>query len=520
MGLTEALEIVPLDGRLGSAAMESSSQVAGVTPDGVREGDRAALQALVERRGPAVMAFCTRVCGPANAPRASAEAFARFRAAVRDALDLSALDPEALLRGATRHAAASMARTPSGPPPTGRLRSRGTQTCEHVPTMLAARANGALGEADLERLARHLDRCERCNAMGEIFRSAEAAYAEPAIETLGSDTTTVLVAAMVAVPEHAIGVAPEPLPGAPASEPQDGAFGHLPDLDDEIPVARAAEAVVTEVPEGEAEAVVTDVREGEAAAVLTEVPEAAAVLTEVPEGEADSAEAERAEAERAEAEAPAIEPVPVEAEHEAVADGADAPAGRASTEPEADHTVAFGALAVEHVGEPAEELHAEDLAAQPLPDEAPAAGEHEVDLGETVEWDMVPVAPQRRSFAEAGLGAVAFGAARRRRPNLGSIVKVALPVVLVAAFAVAALALTGILGGGDDPAPAVQHRVAPRVQKPVLTPLPVTVPDASAPPASTSSPAASAGASTGTGTGTGTATDAATAPGDAVGTTP
>ena len=236
MAMNEALDHVPLDGRLGSAAMEGSTD-RGVTPEGVRAGDRAALAALVERRGPAVVAFCTQVCGPQMADRAAAEAFARFRAAVRDAPDLKALHPEALLRGATRHAAASLARQPSGPPPHGKLRSRGTQTCQHVPTMLAARANGALGDADLDRLARHLERCERCDALGEIFRRAELAYQDPAVDTLGTDTTSVLIDALLAVSEVGHGVAPAPADGAaPAGEALEGAFPHLPDLDDEVPI--------------------------------------------------------------------------------------------------------------------------------------------------------------------------------------------------------------------------------------------------------------------------------------------
>jgi DNA-directed RNA polymerase specialized sigma24 family protein len=246
MAVTEGLDYMPLEGRLGSAAMEGSSN-AGVTPEGVRAGDRAALQALVDRRGPAVVAFCMQVCGPQAADRAAAEAFARFRAAVRDAGDLTGLDPEALLRGATRHAAASMARQPSGPPPHGRLRSRGTQTCEHVPTMLAARANGALGDADLDRLARHLDRCERCDALAEIFRRAELAYQDPVVETLGTETTSVLMEALAAVSEHGVGTAPAPAGDAAAVEPLDGAFGHLPDLDDEIPLEVPAPVAVEPV---------------------------------------------------------------------------------------------------------------------------------------------------------------------------------------------------------------------------------------------------------------------------------
>lgn len=240
MAVNEAVDYVPLDGRLGSAAMEGSSDK-GVTPDGVKAGDRAALLALVERRGPAVIAFCTQVCGPQMADRAAAEAFARFRAAVRDAPDLSGLDPEGLLRGATRHAAASMARQPSGPPPHGKLRSRGTQTCQHVPTMLAARANGALGQADLDRLGRHLERCERCDALAEIFRRAELSYQDPSVDTLGTDTSSVLLAALEAVPTTPQGIAPAPSAGAPTGETLEGAYPSLPDLDDEVPI-------VTEVP--------------------------------------------------------------------------------------------------------------------------------------------------------------------------------------------------------------------------------------------------------------------------------
>lgn len=242
MAVNEALEYMPLDGRLGSAAMEGSSEK-GVTPEGVKAGDRAALAALVERRGPAVVAFCTQVCGPRMADRAAAEAFARFRAAVRDAPDVNALDPEALLRGATRHAAASLARQPSGPPPHGKLRSRGTQTCQHVPTMLAARANGALGKADLERLARHLERCERCDALAEIFRRAELAYQDPSVDTLGTDTSSVLIEALEAVPTTPHAIAPAPSPDAPpAGETLVGAYPALPDLDDEVPI-------VVEVPQ-------------------------------------------------------------------------------------------------------------------------------------------------------------------------------------------------------------------------------------------------------------------------------
>jgi hypothetical protein len=296
---TEGLEYMPLDGRLGSAAMDGSN-VTGATPEGVRSGDRAALQAVVERRGPAVIAFCTQVCGPHDATRAGAEAFARFRAAVRDAPDLTGLDPEVLLRGATRHAAASMARVPVGPPPHGKLRSRGTQTCEHVPTMLAARANGALGERDLERLARHLDRCERCDAMAEIFHRAELGYQDPPFDTLGTDTSSVLLDALEAVPMQTIGTAPAPSAGAPAGEALEGAFGHLPDLEDEVPIVVVAapepEPVVEEL---EATQPGEDVEEPEAEAEADGEEPAAVAVEHVDEP-----------AEELEPEALAAEPLP------------------------------------------------------------------------------------------------------------------------------------------------------------------------------------------------------------------
>ena len=155
----------------------------------------------------------------------------------------TSLDPEALLRGATRHAAASMARQPSGPPPHGKLRSRGTETCVHVPTMLAARANGALGAADLERIARHLDRCERCNALAEIFRRAELAYQDPPVDTLGTDTSSVLLEALARRSRARPRAWRPPLPPArPPVRALDGAFPHLPDLDDEVPIAVAVPA--------------------------------------------------------------------------------------------------------------------------------------------------------------------------------------------------------------------------------------------------------------------------------------
>jgi hypothetical protein len=420
MAVTEGLEYMPLDGRLGSAAMEGSSEK-GVTPQGVRAGDRVALQALVDRRGPAVVAFCTQVCGPQNADRAAAEAFARFRAAVRDAPDLTGLDPETLLRGATRHAAASMARQPSGPPPHGKLRSRGTQTCAHVPTMLAARANGALGDADLDRLARHLERCERCDALAEIFRRAEIAYQDPAVDTLGTDTTTVLMDALEAVPTQGHAIAPAPADGAVVGEALTGAFPTLPDLDDEVPIVEVA------APEPQVE---------------LEVP-----------------------------------------------------------------------VAVEQVAEPATELHAADLAAEPLPEAAPEAlvpGDE--DLGLTMEWDgeLAENSAVAAGDDAAPAPVLTGGKSRRSGPRPLAIL---LPLLLVVALAAGAAALAGVFDS-DNGSPTVDKAPAPHVQAPVTTPLPIKIkhkPAAEKPAAET--PATGDDTTSADGT-------AATGPTDATGTTP
>jgi anti-sigma factor RsiW len=216
--------------------MDGTTNVTAVTPKGVRAGDPEALRGLVERRGPAVLAFCTQVCGPDAATTAAGEALARFRAAVRDTPDLNQIDPEGLLRGATRHAAAAMARVPLGPPPTGKLRSRGTETCGHVPVMLAARAGGALSDGELDRLTRHMAGCERCDALGEIFRRAEIAYADPSADTLPGDTFDRLLDALESVSPEGPGFAPAPIGQSALPTQITGALPPLPELEDEVPL--------------------------------------------------------------------------------------------------------------------------------------------------------------------------------------------------------------------------------------------------------------------------------------------
>jgi hypothetical protein len=177
--------------------MQAAEQPGAVTPEGVRNGDPAALAALVERRGAAVLAYSREVCAPADAPIAAAEALARFRAAVHASGDATDLDPERLLLSATRHASAARARPPVEAGGARRILGRGyTETCAHMPALIVARAENLLGEADLDRLSRHLDRCSTCRATEAAFRRAERAYVATTHAPLDGATTVLFLAAL------------------------------------------------------------------------------------------------------------------------------------------------------------------------------------------------------------------------------------------------------------------------------------------------------------------------------------
>ena len=184
--------------------MAISSQAA-VTPEGIRDGDPAALAALVERRANAVLAYSEAVCASSAAERATAEAFARFRAAVAAAEDPRSFDPGALLLDATRHAAASLTVTPTPTADNGLRRKLGagrgpgaSETCALIPGLLAARAEGALSTADQERLARHLERHPACRALADAVDRAEADYASPPSRMVPIGTLSEIMLALTA----------------------------------------------------------------------------------------------------------------------------------------------------------------------------------------------------------------------------------------------------------------------------------------------------------------------------------
>ncbi|MBX5440091.1 MAG: zf-HC2 domain-containing protein [Solirubrobacteraceae bacterium] len=183
-----------------------------VTPEGVRDGDPAVLSGLTVRRGAAVLAYAERVAAPGRAVEAAADAFARFRRAVVEADDPHRVDPERTLLRTTRYAAA--VRAPREVALRARLRrGDGPSPCELVPELLAARAEGDLGDADLQRLARHLARCAPCRGAEQRFRAGERAYRDAPDEVPAPFASRAIMAALLAVdaPARASAPAPEPL---------------------------------------------------------------------------------------------------------------------------------------------------------------------------------------------------------------------------------------------------------------------------------------------------------------------
>jgi hypothetical protein len=211
--------------------MQAPEPPGAVTPEGVRAGDPVALAAFVERRAGAVLAYAREVCSPADAPLAAAEALARFRAAVYASGDAADLDPERLLLSATRHASAARARPPAEAGGARRILGRGhSETGQRMPSLIVARAENLLGDADLDRLSRHLERCPTCRATEAAFRRAERAYVATTHPPLDAATTALFLSALAeAAPiegaEPAPPVFPEPAPPVEAQVVGD----HVPD---------------------------------------------------------------------------------------------------------------------------------------------------------------------------------------------------------------------------------------------------------------------------------------------------
>ena len=127
-------------------------------------------------RRPIVLSYCTWVCEDARAEEAVDSAFARLERELDSAVADEPIKIDRLLREAAREAAAE--HVPAAGERSSLVRRIGgrDRACELMPTLLAARASGRLGDADDERLARHLKRCASCRELEHRHVAAERAY--------------------------------------------------------------------------------------------------------------------------------------------------------------------------------------------------------------------------------------------------------------------------------------------------------------------------------------------------------
>ena len=380
-----------------------------VTAMGIRDGDHAVLEALVERRGHAVLAFCERACAPGMALEAAGEAFARFRATVMTVDEPAGLDPESTLLSATWHAAAE--RVPrSVPPPTGPLgrllgANAAPQLLAVVPALLVARADGTLDAAGEAELTRLLTSSPTARGIEERLSAAEQAYRTAPFRPLEPELVEDLVTAMVS---------------EPVSEPERE--------DDVIVTANGNPPLFASTVADEPEP------ETETESEPEPDPDAPEVATE---DEAEEQPEDEPEPERVPEDEPAAEVVaaPEATEDEAIAD--DEPEAGEDVEAHPDD-----ADDVEHVQTASGAVDELLEAPAPTPVETPAP----------------PPASTPLTAAETTRGLPRLPAERPAVPGRGALAPAG-AVVTVAA--IGAMVAAGVFGG-NDPQPAVDTGLVPR----------------------------------------------------------
>ena len=166
-------------------------QATAVSARAVLAGDPTALALLARLRGPAVLAYCEKVCGKPASLEAASAAFAAFRTSAMEADDPLAMSPEQLLLAHTRRAAAASAAH-------GR-RGPGFRECHNTPEFLAAVAAAEIDEEDHQKLRHHLGRCTECRRAQTAQLAAERAYHSPRRAPLAGTAEVAIVAAMRSV---------------------------------------------------------------------------------------------------------------------------------------------------------------------------------------------------------------------------------------------------------------------------------------------------------------------------------
>lgn len=136
----------------------------------IRTGDPDAFAAFRDAHSDQVRSYCTTACRPELIDEAQEAAFVDFLGRLHGTSG-RAVELEDMLLKATRSAAAgrcAIERPDGGSQPEA--------TCQAVPELLAAQANGEL-PADDEKLAAHLDGCPICRATASRLNRAESAFA-------------------------------------------------------------------------------------------------------------------------------------------------------------------------------------------------------------------------------------------------------------------------------------------------------------------------------------------------------
>jgi hypothetical protein len=186
---------------VGTAATESKWAPSDTPPD--------ASAALSGRRARAVEAYCAALCPPAEASAAAAETLGSFKGG----------DDQSLLEHTRTVTTRYISAAPEAHRSWRRVRSAERERdCERTPSVLAALANGELGDGERQALDDHIRGCVLCQALEQRSHRAERSFA--AITGIGAVTTAAVAAPDTAQTEApaeaaaAAGLASEWLPTA------------------------------------------------------------------------------------------------------------------------------------------------------------------------------------------------------------------------------------------------------------------------------------------------------------------
>jgi hypothetical protein len=415
-----------------------------VTATGIRDGDPAVLSALVERRGSAVLAYCERACPRSVALDAAADAFVRFREAVRSAERPAALDPEAALLSATRHAAA--AHVPRPPADVAR-------SVDRVAVMLAGAADGDLAPDDAELLAGLLTRSPVARTIADRFRAAEEAYKTAPRRSLPSPLASRLIGPMAAV----------------EADRAERFTSHVAETSGAVdvgpePRAAASPAGGRDAPEGETGSHDTGAeeprRESHAAAADGE-PADDELGAEWPGGTVDAGPDVEDESHLAAASGAAeVEPAPTEEwapPPEAGDEGLEAEVAAAQASEEQDEPAHLQSASGAVDDASTDAAASTDGAPAKPTDDAVSDDDAAAEPGQAA----APSVPAAALLGAAPAAAGAVPSARRDRSSLSARAALIPAGAVVAIAAVGALAASGVLGG-NDPSPPLDTRIVPQ----------------------------------------------------------